>query len=76
MFENGRFYNMILQSSNWQLKTPDNAILLTFYINMLIEGSFAPIFPIKIDTCRLSINENADGLLKDFAFLRLYFRAA
>ena len=43
---------------------------------MLIGGPFAPIFPIKIDTWRLAINENVDVFLKDFAFLRLYFRTA
>jgi len=71
---NWRFHNVILQSSNCQLKTADNAILLTFHINVLIEASFTPIFPIKIDTWWLATNKNADALLKDFAFLRLYLR--
>ena len=54
----------------------DNAKLIGSLNNMFIGASFAPIFAIKIDTCWLVINENADALLKDFAYLQLYFRAA
>ena len=53
-----------------------NANLMASAINLMIEGSFAPIFPIKIDTWWLAINKNEGGFLKDFAFWRLYFRTA
>ena len=47
----------------------NNANLMALAKNMLIEGSFAPIFPIKIDTCGRCINENVSDVLKSFVAL-------
>ena len=72
----GRFYKVRFEvPRSWPIIV-DNANLMALANNMLIEGSFAPIFPIKIDIWWLAINENEDVFLKDFAFLRLYFRSA
>ena len=66
---------MFAVAKSWPIIV-DNANLIASANNMLIGASFAPIFAIKIDTCRLAINENEDIFLKDFAFWWLYFRAA
>ena len=46
----------------------DNGIFCVSGITTLIGGSFAPIFPIKIDTCGRAINENVGDVLKSFAY--------